>query len=137
MVKCYVIKSLFHKGAIVFPLSKNSLSIMQKTIIHYDVSYQFIDATRQYIIYTVFLLVNRLFFYYTIFNLYSCQLVTLHFIIVFTSACCILSGKKVSQNNFPFFQRYLVFDLFCLFYFIFIFFLFLLSTHILLRILRS
>lgn len=32
--------------------------------------------------------------------------------IIFTSACCILSGKKVSQNNFPFFQRYLIFDLF-------------------------
>lgn len=32
--------------------------------------------------------------------------------IIFISACCILSGKKVSQNNFPFFQRYLIFDLF-------------------------
>jgi len=43
------------------------------------------------------------------------------FIMFFTSACCILSGKKVSQNNFPFFQRYLVFHLFFAFKFIFFF----------------
>jgi hypothetical protein len=60
--------------------------------------------------YTVFLfLVNRLFLLH---NIYFVLLISNIAFILFTSACCILSGKKVSQNNFPFFQRYLVFDLF-------------------------